>query len=245
MRTLAILFSAATLTFAAATRDFRKTVPIEPNGRFSLDTYKGSIHITAWDQPQAEISARIVEDPGFHAMSVDDVDIRVDSFAGTVRVKSDYHHRWGWNEGNMPEVHYTIRVPRGISLAVEDYKSESDIAGIQGDVDFHTYKGVARLEGLQRGLKLKTYKGDIRVGFAKFGGNSQIETYRGAIDLSLPKSSAFEINAHFDRRVDFDCDFPRTIRTTRQERDFRSSVNGGGPELRLSSYRGSIRLRST
>jgi hypothetical protein len=245
MRTIAILVSAATLTFAAGTKDFSKTVPLDANGRFSLETYKGSIRISAWDQPQAEIRAHIVEDTGFHAMSVDDVDIRVDAFAGSVRVKSDYHHHWGWNEGNSPEVHYTIRIPRGASLTVEDYKSESDITGVQGDVEFHTYKGIARLEGLQRGLRLKTYRGDIRVGFARFSSGAQIETYRGTIDLSLPKSSAFEINAKLERHADFECEFPRTVRTSRQERDFRSTINGGGPELRLNSYRGSIRVRAT
>lgn len=244
MRTLAILVSAASLACAADSKEFRKTVPMDANGRFTLDTYKGSIHITSWDQPQADIQARIVEDPGWYTMRVEDVEIRVDGSGSNVRVKSDYRRHWGWTEGNLPFVYYTIRVPRGASLTVEDYKSESDIAGVQGDVEFHTYKGVARLAGLERGLTLKTYKGDVRATFVKFTNRTHVDTYRGTIDLSVPRSSAFEIRAQFERRVDFDCDFPRTINTTRHESEIRSAVNGGGPELRLTSYRGSIRLRA-
>ena len=47
-----------------------------------------------------------------------------------------------------------------------------------------------------------------------------------------------------ERRVTFDSDFPRTIHTTRRDAEFRSVVNGGGPELRVTSYRGDIRLRA-
>ncbi len=245
MRTLAILVSAASLTFGAGVKDFQKTVPIDANGRFSLDTYKGSIRITAWDQPQAEIRAHIVEDFGFHAVPVEDCDIRVDSFAGTVRVKSEYRHRFSWMEGSLPEVHYTIRIPRGVHLTVEDYKSESEISGIQGEVEFNTYKGTAKLDGLERATAIKTYKGDIRATFAKFAGGLNVDTYRGSIDVLLPKSSAFDIDAHLDRRADLVCDFERTIRTSHNERQFRSAVNGGGPTLKVNSYRGSIRVRST
>lgn len=246
MRTLAMFISAAALLSAASTKDFSKTVPLDANGRFTLDTYKGSIHITAWDQPQAEIQAHIVEDPGWHSMPVDDVEIRVESFGGGAHVKTDYRRHWSWfDDGNLPLVHYTIRVPRGASLTIEDYKSESDISGVQGDVDFHTYKGTARLDGLEKAVNLRTYKGEIRANFAKFGGATHVDTYKGTIDLGVPRSSAFEIRAHLQRRVDFQCDFPRTIRSSNRMNDFTSSVNGGGPELRVSSYRGSIRIRST
>jgi len=245
MRTISLLIAAGSLLLASDSKEFKKTVPMDATGRFTLDTYKGSIHITAWDQPQVDIQARIVEDPGWHSMPVEEVDIRVDASSSSVRVKSDYRRHWSWFEdGTMPNVYYTIRVPRGASLTIEDYKSESDIAGVQGDVEFHTYKGTARLSGLERGLNLKTYKGDIRATFAKFSSHTHIDTYKGTIDLSIPRSSAFEINAKFERRVDFDCDFPRSIRTSRRESEFRSTVNGGGPELRLTSYRGSIRVRA-
>ncbi len=125
---------------------------MDAKGRFSLDTYKGSIHVTAWDQPTVDIQARIEADTGWNAEPVEDVDIRVDGSGGSVHVKSDYRHHLSFYEGTLPLVHYTIRVPRGASLSIKDYKSESEISGVLGDVEFETYKGTARLDGLHGAL---------------------------------------------------------------------------------------------
>jgi len=245
MRSVLLVMAAASLLPAADFKEFKKTVPLEANGRFSLDTFKGSIRVTAWDQPQVDIQARIEADIGWLAEPVEDVEIRVDASSGSVRVKTEYHRKnWSVIEGNSPSVHYTIHVPRNASLSIKDYKSETDISGVQGDVEFETYKGTARLDGLRKALQLKTYKGDIRASFVSFTAHSHIDTYKGTVELSVPRSSAFEVHAELQRHATFDCDFPRTVRSTsRRDQDFRSVINGGGPVLRVSSYRGSIRLR--
>jgi hypothetical protein len=238
------LLAAATLISAADVKEFHKTLPLDPTGHFSLDTYKGSIRITAWDQPQAEIHARIVADPfGWFAGSVDDVEIRVDNSPGDVRVKTDYHHH-PFIEGNMPNVEYTIHVPRRATLSVKDYKSDSDVSGVEGAVDFDTYKGAVRLNGLRGALHLTTYKGDVHATFASFTAASRIDTYKGEIDLSLPRTSAFTLSTKLERHATVDSDFAQTFRSTAHQRGYNSSVNGGGPELRVSSFKGEIRLRS-
>ena len=241
MRIAIAILAAAALVSAADVKDFSKTVPLDAKGRFSLDTYKGSIHITAWDQPQAEIQARIETDPGWLAMPADEVEIRVDGSADSVRVKTDYGHHF--NEGSLPLVHYTIRIPRNANLTVKDYKSESQISGIQGDVEFQTYKGTARIEGLQGAFNLDTYKGDIRAIFARFSGASRISTYKGTVDVALPRASAFELRTGLGRRAGFDCDFSRTIHSVRRQSEIDGAVNGGGPALHVTSYRGDIRVR--
>lgn len=243
MRTALCVLAAATLLSAADVRDFHQTVPLDPTGRFSLDTFKGSIHITAWDEPQAEIQARIVADEtGWFAVPVDDVEIRVDHTPGSVHVKTDYR-RNKFIEGDLPSVEYTIRVPRKAALSIKDYKSESDIAGVEGAIEFETYKGTARLDGLRSGLRLNTYKGDVRAVFAQFAGPSRVDTFKGSVELSIPRSAAFDLDSRMDRRAGLDSDFPRTIRSTR-DREYHGSVNGGGPELRVSSFKGTIRLRA-
>lgn len=241
-----LLAAAAPVIQAADTKEFKKTVPLEANGRFSLDTYKGSIRITAWDQPNAGIQARIVEDTtSWISQPVEEVEIRVDSGPGNVRVKTIYHRKtWSIVEGSSPRVEYTIHVPRDASLSIKDYKSETEISGVQGDVEFQTYKGTARLDGLRRGLQLKTYKGDIRASFTSFGARSHIDTYRGTVELSLPRASAFEVHAELQRHATFDSDFPGMVHSSSRDRSFRSVVNGGGTVLHVTSYRGYIRLHS-
>jgi hypothetical protein len=243
MRFLLVL-SAAALLSAADVKEFHKTVPLDANGHFSLETYKGSIRVTAWDQAQAQIDARIIADlTGWFNMPVENVDIRVDNSAGDVRVKTDYHHEF--MEGNLPSVEYTIHVPRRVALAIKDYKSDSTIEGVEGAVEFDTYKGTAHLNGLKASVRLHTYKGDLRASFVNFAGG-HVETYKGTIDLEIPKASKFDIDAKMDRRGELDSDFERIVHSSRDLRrgEYHSSVNGGGAELRVSSYRGEVRLRA-
>ena len=57
---LILLFAgslAGPMVTAADFKEFKKTVPLDANGRFTLDTYKGSIRVTAWDQPQVHPGA--------------------------------------------------------------------------------------------------------------------------------------------------------------------------------------------
>ena len=246
MRAL-ILFAAttATLLTAAPTKEFNRTVPLGSGGRLSINTHKGSIHITGWDRHEVEIKARIEEDPGWMSMRVDDVEIRVDASSTDIRVKTDYRRNRGWFsiEGPMPSVHYTIRMPRDAALTVKDHRSDSDVTGVEGEVEFETYRGTARLNGLRGGLQLTTYRGEVRATFASFSKRTQVDTYRGHVDLILPRGSAFSLDGDIGRHGNLDCDFPRTVRTSSRQRDWQSTVNGGGPALKVKSYRGTIRLR--
>jgi Putative adhesin len=241
MRLPVFVLAVTTLAAGVGVKDFSKIVPLDGKGRFTLDTYKGSIRITAWDQPQAEIKARIEPD-GWHSLPADDVEIRVEAITGDVHVTTDYHRHFGDN--NLPLVYYTIRLPRGANLRIKDYKSESQISGVQGDLEFETYKGTAHIDGIQGSFNLDTYKGDIRAIFARFTGPSRINTYRGNIEVSLPKSSSFDLRADLERRTDFDCDFARTIHSMNNLRTIDGTVNGGGAALHVHSYRGNIHLRS-
>ena len=246
MRALILTIAATAALHAESVKDFSRTVPLDRNGRLTVDTYKGSIHIAAWDRNEVEIKARIEEDPGWHAIPVEDVDIRVDTSTSSVRVKSDYRRFRNWFsiDGNLPFVHYTIHVPREASLTVKDYKSESEIAGVQGDVEFETYKGDARLEGLRGSLDVNTYRGTITASFASFAKRTRIDTYRGRIDLAIPRAAAFDLETDLQRHADLDCDFPRTVRLAGRQSFVNGKVNGGGPVLRVKSYRGTIRLRA-
>jgi hypothetical protein len=246
MRAFFLLLATTAILSAAPTKEFSRTVPLERGGRLTIDTYKGSIHVSAWDRREVEIHARIEEDPGWMSMTVDDVDIRVDAASANVRVKTDYRRNRGWFsiEGPLPSVYYTIHVPRDAALTVKDYKSDSEIAGVEGDVEFETYKGTARLSGLRAGLQINTYRGEIQATFAAFSKRTHVETYRGRIDLVLPRGSAFDLDGDVERHATLDCDFPRTLRTSTRERIWHSTVNGGGPPLKVKSYRGMIHVRA-
>ncbi len=242
---------------AQRSREIRKTEPLKLDGRLLIDTYKGSVEITCWDKPQVEIVARIEADDmsRYAEEKVEDTEVRIEASGSTLRIKSDYRHvrsRGGsfWDifdgeSSSLPFVHYRITMPRTARLEIKDYKSEIEISDLRSDVQIETYKGTAEIRNLAGSLQLDTYKGEVQAEFVDLKGRSRVETYKGTIDLRVPRNKGFEVDAELGRSARFDSDFdlePEGRSRKSRDRDFRSSVNGGGPLIHLKSSKGTIRL---
>ncbi len=242
---------------AQDSREVHKSGPFSPNGRLSVETYKGSITILPWDKPEIEIRAVIEADGSsrYDRQMVEDTDIRIDLSSSSARIKSDYdrakhrHHGFlglfGEDSENLPYVHYTIKTPRTTRVVIKDYKSQTTIDNLQADIDLDTYKGEVAIGRLSGALELKTYKGEAHVGFAALGGRSRIETYKGEIEINVPRGKGFDLDADIGRHARLDADFEK-VRDRGSDRrrgyETHTSVNGGGPELRLKSDHGTIRV---
>jgi len=250
---LAIAFSAPA---AELSKELRKTIPLGPDGRVEIETYKGSVEVAAEERADVVVEARVVPDRGCGdekawAEWVDRTEVRVDAGPNSVRVRSDYGALESYQRGflsrctSRPFVEYRIRMPRTASLAIKDYKSKIDVGPLAAPLRLESYKGTMRVHDLAGRLDLETYKGDARVEFARFGGDSHVETYKGGIELYLPKGSAFTLDAVADRRGRIRSDFEppsRVVSGRRSREQLSGSVNGGGPRLEASTHKGTIRL---
>jgi len=255
-----LILSSIIVSFACYSQDVRevkKTVDLTGDGKVLIDTYKGSITIETWDKPQVDIVARIEPD-GWDSEEKDNVErtqIEIDPSPGEVRIKSDYsrlrkHRSWfsGWFEDGgmtLPFVHYKISMPKNARLSIKDYKSDSRISNLRSSINLETYKGTVEIEGLDGSIDLETYKGDVRIDMAKLTKDSRVETQKGKIQISLPRNAAFEIDTDLGRRARLESDFDAVYHARRHSDDIEhGKVNGGGPMLRLSSEKGTIRLRA-
>ncbi len=245
-----------TTVHAQESREIRKTVPMKEDGVVSIDTYKGSITIESWDRKEVDVAVRIESDE-FSPEDDDKVhetEIVIDASPSGVRIKTDYdrvrksHSFWGIFEGdfgNLPLVHYTIKMPVKARLKIKDYKSSTNIGELHSSIDLNTYKGDVEIRDFTGGVKLETYKGECVVRFVKLTEESAFETYKGEIEIVLPSSSGFELDADIGKRGSLDSDF--TLRSRVRGRDdddnsYRGNINGGGPLLRLNTYKGEYRL---
>ena len=143
---LAIACSAVT---AAQDREFSRTVPLEPGGSLRVDGSKGSIRITGWDRPEVEIRARIEmprrEDADYARRVVDATRIDVSGQGGSVTVATNYDdvpskdgrtgRDSGWGDRTVPAVHYEIRAPHRVALAVDSDRGPAAISGFEGPID--------------------------------------------------------------------------------------------------------------
>jgi DUF4097 and DUF4098 domain-containing protein YvlB len=250
LRCLVFITTAAGILSAADSKDIHRTFPLDSRGHVTIDTYKGSIHVSTWDRNEVDVAVRIEEDGDVFAQSVKRADVHFDASAIDVRITSN--SQWSFFlDGTSPLYHYTIRMPRTASLRIKDYKSESDITDLAAELQVNTYKGSVQLRNHSGGLMVNTYKGDVRADFASITAPVRVDTYKGDIDLRMPRDSRFDLSTDLGRRGgDPDNDFARYVRTsnlrdrTRRSYVKRSQVNGGGPEVRVRSYKGEFRLRA-
>lgn len=248
--TLALALSSA--VFAADFKDVNKTVPLTGTGLVEIETHKGSIRVSVWDRQEVDIQARIEAEPGspMDRRRFDATEVRIDSSPNSVEIRTYYPNFVFPNSifddnGNNPEVRYTIKMPKTARLTIRDHRSSTEVTGLQGALDLTTHRGSAHLQGLGGPLRLDSYRGDAHVDFASFSAASSVTTYRGTIDISMPKASHFDLQTDVGRRGAIDTDFTLITRTIgRRNEGMRGTVNGGGPSLTIKAGRGEVRLNA-
>ena len=251
---------AAGPAIAAETKEFQRTVPLDARGAVSIDTFKGSVEVETWDEARAEILARIEpdtscgDDPS-RAERVRLTEVDVHSSGSRVTIRSDYDRlkdlpyiRLDVDGLDMqctahPYVHYRIRMPRTARLEIQDHKSKISVAGLRADAKITSHKGVIDVKDHDGALDLTTHKGDARVDFARLGGDSRFETHKGDVEIALPKSAAFDLEAHVGRAGRLDSGFAVAEREwSKRDSYYEEKVNGGGPRLELTTHKGELRI---
>jgi hypothetical protein len=258
---LAILFWVLSTPAAAADgREVQRTVSLDARGTVSIQTFKGSVEVETWGEPQAELSAWIEPD---ESCGVDPdreervrlTEIEIDSSATRLSLRSNYdrlkdlpHIRYQADGidatcSAYPFVRYRLRIPRTARLDVEDHKSHIAVNGLHADARIRTHKGSVKVKGHDGALDLTTHKGDVHVEFARLADGSRLETYKGDIQVTLPRSAGFDLDARVERGGSLDAPFRLDERQVgRRERAYEQKVNGGGPRLELSTRNGSLRI---
>jgi hypothetical protein len=254
----ALAFSVAAGAQASDIKEVHKSLALDKDGRVSIHTYKGSVTVTTWDKPNVQVDARIEpgSDDSYDREKVQWTEVRISGSGSSVHIESDYdqvkHHTHGflglfdWDSGSLPLIHYTVQMPATAALAIEDHKSDIKISDLKADLKLNTYKGTARVANLDGAARAETYKGDVRVEFARYSRASRFETYKGEIELRMPKDSRFDLDSDSGRRGEVETDFAILSHAGRGSRSYRASgsVNGGGPELRMTTYKGTLRIRA-
>ena len=252
------LLLAAGIAGASPVKEIHKTVSLSPSGLLEITTYKGSVEITVWDRAEAEITARIEPDGDDSDMArkVEKTEVRIEESGGgsDVRIESNYdhvHHLFSllhFGESDvLPFVRYTIRMPATARLEIKDHKSDTKVSGLRSGLRVDTYKGTLHADGLEGAADVHTYKGEVHVAFAHYSKASRFRTYKGSVDVRVPKDSRFDLEADGGRHGEIESDFAvvsRRYHSSHRTESIEGPVNGGGPTLSFESSKGSFRLKS-
>ena len=231
----------------------------EPNGqltlkqRLVLDTFKGTIQLSAWDANSIQISARIYAPDDVSAQyardSVSATEVQVTGDSRSLGIRSDYDavtfERKSWFSRSKvnPYIDYDIRAPRDLRLFINDHKSTIEITGFEGVISIETHKGTviardlkgkiklethkgdAELSNLEGRFEVSTYKGTVEIEPSTVIGPSSVETHKGTVRVRLLSGVGVDVTANVGRKGELDSDFALSV--SRGDRRRAPSVHHG------------------
>jgi hypothetical protein len=245
---------------------FQKTFTVSPGATLSVDNYKGTIHVTAAEGAQVSVDVlkKFEGSDSDRKWWMDNVKIDFRNDAQRVTIKVDYPScNFCFNfHGYTAEVDLEIRVPKQINVALDGYKPDIKISGVQGDVSVKSYKAPMLIEGttgsirvdtykdsirlrnvkITDGLEIKSYKADVEVSARDLGKVADLETEKGSIAVRVPGDAGLDVDYSGGRRSSFHSDFQLAVASGSSD-TVRGSINGGGTRLRLRTTKGTVSLQ--
>lgn len=240
--------------------EFRETHPMPAGGRLYLENFNGSIDISGWDQPSAEISGikYAARESALDALKIDVV-----ASGDLLRIRTV---RPSGHSGNMG-VRYVIRVPRSATLEriissngairvhdldgavrLETSNGAIELTSTGGPAFVRTSNGRIQASGVRRGLDASTSNGGITAVLTDVepGQSIRLQTSNGSVDLSLDRlDAANEVsvntsNASITLRMPAETGARITARTSngRITNEFNSVFEGRSERNRLEGTLG-------
>jgi hypothetical protein len=157
---------------------------------------------------------------------------------------SSESHNWNWH-GHNAKLSFDVQVPRGVQFhamttngAVHCVRLESvvEAATTNGDVEVSTSEWASA----------KTTNGGVRVsmGNAKWSGELEEVTTNGSVDVTLPGSAEFKVDAA-TTNGGISTDFPISVQGRFSSKELSGTVGGGGRELKVATTNGGIGLKKS
>jgi DUF4097 and DUF4098 domain-containing protein YvlB len=218
------------------TRDIHYSHPLSSNGTLSVETFNGSVEVSAWDQDMVDVSGTKF---GPSLQDADDLKVNIDTTGDAVSIRVVRPTSPRGNRGAS----FVIKVPRNAvlerittangpirtsggcgaarlktsngpihvtglagSLSAETSNGPVELVDVDGDATVQTSNGPVHVQGLNGALDATTSNGGVRADLRSTGRAVRVETSNGSVELGLPEG--------FDR-------------------DVRVSTNNSGITLRL------------
>jgi hypothetical protein len=146
---------------------------------------------------------------------------------------------------NDVNVHFTVRVPRGVAFAPRTVNGDVAAEGLEGDVSVRTVNGSVEVSTTGH-ADAQTVNGSIRAsaGRSDWSGDAEFKTVNGSITVTLPSSTSADVKAETVNGT-IETDFPLTVSGRVSRRHLSGTIGGGGRSLEMETVNGSITLKKS
>ena len=223
-----------------ATETWTKTYPVSATATLEVHETNGKIHVTGGDGDQIRVSAiKHAKASTEEAAKAAVKEVAIKETATTGRVSLDSTLGPGLSIGHSRWVDYDVTVPRGVSVIIKSTNGEVRVRDIGGLVQVETTNGEIDAVGLSHGADIVSTNGQITIDMSAVGAAGvRGKLANGEITLRLPRETGANVSARISNGV-IDVE---NLPLEGERRRIDATMNGGGPEIRLETTNGRIRL---
>ena len=222
--TLALVATLVIAAPALAQRDTEtvdRTLTMAPGGTLRLKTFSGRVKITGTSGNQLIVHAvrRATRD------RLDDIKLEITQSGTTVEIDAN-HRLVERRNDNVVDTDFEIQLPAKTRLDVKTFSAPVTVIGVSGNKN---------IDGFSSDVTIETSEWDD-------GTDIDVNTFSGEIRLRLPQNARGNVDFN-SFSGSFESDLPVTLNSS-SRRNFRGSLNGGGPGgLRLKTFSGDVTIR--
>lgn len=221
------------------TEEFHKTVPLNANGRVSLENINGNVEISGWDRNEVQIDAvKSAKDQ----QRLDEAKIEVEGSGSSVHIRTRYPE--GRTNNNPASVQYTLHVPRAAQLdKINLVNGSLNVSQVTGEVDAELVNGKLNASGLSGRARLSTVNGSVHATYQTLTNvpEVKISSVNGSIDLLLPASPNADVSAS-TVNGGIKTDFPLQVQGHYVGHHLSGTLGSGGTRIDLSNVNGSSHI---
>jgi DUF4097 and DUF4098 domain-containing protein YvlB len=219
-------------------------------GSIEVEAYEGKDVLLDWvDEDGEESNGEPKRVDGMYRIPNRSGGISAEAVGNEVTISS------GWSAG---EILVKVRVPMRTSVRAASTNGELiSIRGVNGDHELSNVNGEIRAVDIGGTLVAQSTNGDIEVVFREATPEKTMSfiTFNGDVDVTFPasfkgdlKMSSMQGEILSDFQLELMPSHPKVDRgdnrfSFKVEREVHARVGGGGPEIRLKTFNGDIRIR--
>lgn len=150
-----------------------------------------------------------------------------------------------WWHGHRAKINFDVQVPRGVRLNALTTNGGVHCVNLESVVEAATTNGNVEVS-TSEWASARTTNGGVRVamGNAKWSGELELVTTNGSVDVTLPASAEFKVDAA-TTNGGIRSDFPITVQGKFGPKTLSGTVGSGGRELKVATTNGGIELKKS
>jgi DUF4097 and DUF4098 domain-containing protein YvlB len=227
-----------------ASEAWNRTYEVSPGATLDVRETNGQIRIEAADGNQIEVQAtRIAKASTEEAAKAALKELTISETATAGRVELD---------STMPglqlgigvsrRVNYNIKVPRATNVTIKTTNGDIRIQSVGGFLRVEATNGQIIAQGLGDGADVSSMNGRVDLDFAAVGSSGiRCKTMNGQVVVTVPKDTSATISARVTNGIVHTENLEVKAEDDSRRR-LDGTIGGGGPDIRLETTNGEIRL---